>query len=398
MPSFASLGDALLPWAPSGKTALAGLDSRNAEGLWTGVPRVPWGWRSLTAFFRRGASGPALIPKASEQTAASTPKRTESNKPIAFTRLEQFIFQPISVNADHQKYGKEDYIAHLADRQINRGHPSSFSRLFVFVFGTSLVWPFMAVLGISVMFGGAFSCSNNFWSLGCQAQISQEFTTPIIRDKSGALVKVPKSMVAKEIRLEPINRETFNFVVFEASLVALAFALGFVRWQFGNRQDALNSVFDRKKELNLLFLDSEKKLLLEPLIRGATDPDEMIKAKQKQLVTERQAVEILDKCQSIIELGSNNFIDIGKKVFVFMELDNLEYAYEKYMSGYLDAEQMHRACEILESRCLNKEFRYLAVTQGLVYYNPSFHCIIAACIVRGYLLAGGEIPASAVTT
>jgi hypothetical protein len=202
-----------------------------------------------------------------------------------------------------------------------------------------------------------------------------------------------REATTKQIRSEPQQRETFNFVVFQAILVAFAFSVGFARWQIGNRQAALNTVFDRKKELNLLFLDGEKKELLEPLIRGATDPDEMIKTTGEKTASREEAAAILHKCQSTSELKNNSLIDIGKKVFVFMELDNLEFAHEKYDRGYLDAEQMHRACEILESRCLNKEFRYLAVTQGLVYYNRDFHCIVAACIVRGYLLSGGQIPA-----
>lgn len=355
---------------------------------------MPWTWFGLARLFRRGSSAPDSPQGPGPEEAENTKTRKEANKPIEIGKLKEFIFQPITVKREPRTGLKVDYAQHLMDRQIRPRGWKFLSRGSMIVLRFSLISQFVFALLFSIGSGLALSCSQ-YWSLGCQTQISHEKTTANIRRESKAGVRNWQETTSRQITLEPQRRELFNFIVFQAVLVAFAFSLGFARWQTGNRQAALNSVFDRKKELNLLFLDDGKKELLEPLIRGATDPDEMIQAKEETTASENEAVAILDKCQSIAELGSSKLIDIGRKVFVFMELDNLEFAYEKYDRGYLDAEQMHRACEILESRCLNKEFRYLAVTQGLVYYNRNFHCIVAACIVRGYLLSGGQVPAVA---
>lgn len=354
---------------------------------------MPWTWFGFARLFRRGASAPDSPQGPDLQEAANSTSRREANKPIEIVKLKEFIFQPITVKRERRMGRKVDYSQHLMDRQIKpRGLKFLSSGSIVFL-KLSLISQFICALFLSIGSGFALSCSEHWWSLGCQTQVSYETATATVQREGRAGLRAWRETTSKQIRSEPQEREFFNFVVFQAILVAFAFSLGFARWQTGNRQAALNSVFDRKKELNLLFLDDGKKQLLEPLIRGATDPDEMIQAKGETTASENEAVAILDKCQSIDELGSSEIIDIGRKVFVFMELDNLEFAHEKYYRGYLDAEQMHRACEILESRCLNNEFRYLAATQGLVYYNRDFHCIVAACIVRGYLLSGGEIPA-----
>ena len=350
--------------------------------------------------------------------ADNSPK--ETNRPVPREKLESLIRQPICINREHQtKYWFRnrrftDYSGHLSERQINVGFFNKFFR-FLSTISQAIALPnqFLIVLFISSFIGVAtspqISCNYEIFSkkifLGaCPTEEHHrheifENTTTNTQSKAStsktadnktetkALGNKTKTDKEGNVRITPVNGASFNIPAFQATLVTFSLMLGFVRWQIGNQQTALTSVFERKKDINALFLDKEKKELLQPLIVGATDPDDHIITREQKEVCIDQAINILDLCQSLSQLDNDKYIDAAKKVFAFMEIDNLEFSFEKFTSGYLNSEQMHRACEIFESRCLNSEFRYLATTQGLVYYNDAFHVVVAACIVRGFLLS-----------
>jgi hypothetical protein len=52
-----------------------------------------------------------------------------------------------------------------------------------------------------------------------------------------------------------------------------------------------------------------------------------------------------------------------KAMYVYVELDNLEYVLEKYTRGYMDAKDAFRGITTFESRCSSPEFRRLACQQ-----------------------------------
>ena len=159
----------------------------------------------------------------------------------------------------------------------------------------------------------------------------------------------------------------------------IAFFYANFQWRMGNRQASINEFFQRKKDINLLLLSNEA---IRSFLKEAVDR-RSLKDRTPKKLTPAESKEVLEKIQHRSYLLEIERFSFDQKMFVFLEIDNLEFALEKYSSGYLDHGQMYRACEIFQSRCYNRGFRYLAATQGLVYYKDELKKILASMIVRG---------------
>lgn len=72
-------------------------------------------------------------------------------------------------------------------------------------------------------------------------------------------------------------------------------------------------------------------------------------------------------------------ISYEQAMYTYLELDNLEYAMEKYRLGYMTPEQALRSLRTFKSRCESPDFRMLAVqccvpARG---YNPATEEVVA---------------------
>lgn len=194
-----------------------------------------------------------------------------------------------------------------------------------------------------------------------------------------------------------VQGSRFNTGVFQAWVLGISFFLAFARWQVGNREAAMSEVFERKQQVNKLIMETTE---LRPLVSGATDidqsdladlpimfygPDEctkIIRRLQIEGMINTEALPSADGAGSAIPDGTE--VGFKMKMFVYIELDNLEFAFAKYQAGLLDSEQMFRACEIFESRCRNSRFRQLAAVQGLAYYTKDFKRVVSAALIIGH--------------
>jgi hypothetical protein len=65
-------------------------------------------------------------------------------------------------------------------------------------------------------------------------------------------------------------------------------------------------------------------------------------------------------------------VSYQESMYVYVELDNLEYILEKYYIGYIDYEQTWRGLNTFISRCVSSEFRTLAMHHvRIAGYNRS---------------------------
>lgn len=227
--------------------------------------------------------------------------------------------------------------------------------------------------------------------------------------------KVGGSQVS-EIERTQLKGNPFNLPAFQASIIVFAFILAFTRWMIENRQSSMSELFERKKEVNLLLLKDDKGVF-QPLVSEALKPTPIPRAEKpevrhdceellKRAATapppipepERSPPTALAKAVAYAlggtigdaaestKGGSPEFL---RKMFVYIELDNFELAFNRYVAGLLDPEQMYRAYEIMQSRCSNRTFRYLAAIQGLKYYTDDFHKALIPILVRTEFLDRG---------
>jgi hypothetical protein len=69
--------------------------------------------------------------------------------------------------------------------------------------------------------------------------------------------------------------------------------------------------------------------------------------------------------------------------YVYLELDNLEYALERYTQGFASAYTTARAVMTFESRCTTDEFRQRAKQQVIIgSYSPVVRCVVQAILAR----------------
>ncbi len=344
----------------------------------------------------------------------------EQSAPIPLTDIRSACTAPIKI--DVAKVNEID--ERLKARQVEVGPWRSFTRIIVAVFNPkfSAVWVFFA-LALSLYAGAQFGCPGApfKFGLGCSSSRYIEESQLELRELKPDQIEALKA-TKKPVRIEDaapgqnlssnVTTHTqesgakFNATAFQAVLVSAALIISLMRWQYGNDQASTNEIFERKKEINLLAIDPKYAPFFKIILQGATDREDVVdKHKRKEILGPVEMAAVINECQSnrsVAKHLSDALLAERKfkfeiKMYVFLELDNLEFALDKFRSGHLDAGQMDRACEIFESRCLNSVFRYLAVTQGLAYYSEAFHRVVCACVARGFVLSGEPMPDASAT-
>lgn len=207
---------------------------------------------------------------------------------------------------------------------------------------------------------------------------------PIGLEKGSPNPKERRTKIKREI----IASEWIDGNVFRSLLLLSAFILAFLRWQYGNRQSSMSEIFERKKSSNLDLIAHEG--AVQDLVSGAVDPPSP-NLQMRQTIFSKEQVDTLCNDFASRNPYGNKEATFKQKMFVFMELDNLEFAYTKFKSGMLDNEQIYRACEIFESRCQSELFRHLAAKQGLAYYTEDFHEVVRILLIFGYARSHGNV-------
>lgn len=298
---------------------------------------------------------------------------------------------------------KKNYLKLLRARNVSKSKLSEyFQGLADFVALPNLLATVICIIAFGFVLGVATSC-NGFWGLPgvfseCRETIKEEERIPLSfngEDESqGASTNRSKVRIISTI----IDGGYFNGDLFKGWIFLSAFILAFSRWQVGNRQTAMSEMFERKQKSNLLILDNKDDV--RDLISGAVDIyTEAGREKRESEFDQRRSICLLEKFwthnqhrnqesevagEEENELAKQQESEFVRQMFVYIELDNLEFAHIKYVSGLLDSEQMYRACEIFESRCQSTLFRHIAAKQGLAYYTEAFHDLICALLIFGY--------------
>jgi hypothetical protein len=134
--------------------------------------------------------------------------------------------------------------------------------------------------------------------------------------------------------------------IFSSFGIVAALWLASYQWSVTRRHGAFSESFERKAASNGIIMGNAGPL--GPFIRAART--ESAEADEKK--EERKIVQ---------------------DVFVYMELDNLEYVFEKYRDREISARSTLRQCFIFVSRCKVPEFRDKAWDSAkLGYYRPEF--------------------------
>lgn len=245
----------------------------------------------------------------------------------------------------------------------------------------------LAALAATLLLAWAFSGCGSIFG-GCQS-VSLETRTQI-----GSLVstsgqdrskvdQIPDSSSPSRIvnQSEKIADDgLLNVAIVAAYGTILAFLYAVFQWRMENRQSSMNEFFERKKDINFLLMERND---LRDLLKEAVDRH-IVALWERREIYPQVSVGNINEIQNLDYIRSIEKFTFEQKMFVFVEIDNLEFAIEKYVSGYLDDGQMYRACEIFQSRCFSRGFRYLAATQGLVYYKTSLQSVLACLVLRGH--------------
>ncbi len=171
--------------------------------------------------------------------------------------------------------------------------------------------------------------------------------------------------------------------------------LGYSRWHVTKQQDTISNTFERKRKTNEFII--ERQADLKGMILEATDPVQ--KEELPAMISFEEGNRFLTEIrESKFSGGSISFVrlDLGfiQRMFVFLELDNLEFAFVKHDANLLDDFEMLRACQIFESRCLDPEFRYLALLLGKGNYDPRFLQLTKRLVLYGHLRSGAAKPST----
>lgn len=337
-------------------------------------------------------------------------------------RLKQLIPQGVTVESvvTDRKFGNS-----LSKRNI-KGGLGKLSSFLTFGLPRFPTIPLaISVLLFSFLFGALFGC-NGFAELmgraSCQSSIVNQETVsiddvyqshtelkqekedpPAKNQNSGDKADDERKIV--QVHSRKIYGGFFNHDVFRGVLITGAFLLAFIRWQVGNRESAMSELFERKKEVNKLLMDKNDDL--RELVIGVTELRDL---KMSQNAPDKEydfdeCLEIISRCidgyksklplldeeklaareqkgtTGVKALEASEFL---RKTFVYIEMDNLEFAHSKYEAGLLDPEQMFRSFEIFESRCRDDRFRELAAMQGLSYYTIDFQKVLVTALIYGY--------------
>lgn len=235
----------------------------------------------------------------------------------------------------------------------------------------------ISLLAISIMISILFGIFAAL--MGEKTEIYVELKTPLrVSNDFAPPIKVPEKY---SVRRENEIQSYFDENYFKTALLVIALLLAFARWQIGNSQSAMSEMFERKQAVNNLII--EKQDSVKPLISDALDLTRKNQNARKTKFTINERDELVNNLKN--ERNSTSQEDcFEQQMFVYIELDNLEFAQMKFKAGYLDAEQMVRACEIFESRCVNVSFRRLAAIHGTDFYTDDFHDLVKTLILFGF--------------
>ncbi|WP_349022822.1 hypothetical protein [Sphingorhabdus sp.] len=244
-----------------------------------------------------------------------------------------------------------------------------------------------AALAATFLFAWIFS-GCGYWFGGCKS-IYLETKTQIgstinsAEQESPKIDQIPDTTKPSRIvsQQDKISDDgVFNVAIVAAYGTMLAFMYAVFQWRMENRQSSMNEFFDRKRGINFLLMEQND---LRDLLKEAVDR-RIVALWERSLINPEAAEIKINQIQDRTYLIDVEQFTFEQKMFVFVEIDNLEFAIEKYTSGYLDDGQMYRACEIFQSRCFSRGFRYLAATQGLVYYKTTLQSVLACLVLRGH--------------
>jgi hypothetical protein len=71
-----------------------------------------------------------------------------------------------------------------------------------------------------------------------------------------------------------------------------------------------------------------------------------------------------------------------KRMYVYVEIDNLEYATQKYKMRFMGVEDVYREVTLFQSRCVSEEFRSYALSQvDIAGYRKDTRDIVHRIIV-----------------
>lgn len=290
--------------------------------------------------------------------------------------------------------GELHYYQALEVRKVTKGSIQiSIQRFSEFCAKRNILAMVAAAVGIGIFLGFVTTCNVRQYYSKCTTNIIDEVRIPLPYDEQDPakdLSEIDEETIKNEQKKPEKNRtETtiikegyFNYAVFRGWLFLAVFILAFLRWQVGNTQTAMSEMFERKQKANLLIL--EKQSDVGDLISGAMNLEiKHDKTKQKDEFSFKDSDCLIADFERVNPHGDKQ-PNLVQKMFVYIELDNMEFAYTKYQAGLLDAEQMYRACEIFESRCQSKLFRHIAAQQGLSYYADKFQYVIRALLIFGF--------------
>lgn len=298
---------------------------------------------------------------------------------VALTDFYRLLQKP-HYNLRRLKRDSPNFYDELDSRGININFFRRLLNRITDIVGQRAIWP-SAIVCVFIAFfvGKNATCESWFSSYSeCHDEAYKEHretTTP------------PGGSIDTQVQKSTNKGANFNGSAFTGALGTFAFVLAFARWHVANKQAAMSEMFERKKSSNMLIISNKNDV--EDLIKDAIVAN---------LIKRRQIVELMEKmsyndCKkaraAVDEVRKTNPFGLKEpttiqRVFVYLELDNLEFAHNKFCSGYLDPEQLFRACEIFEARCRSRLFFFIAANQGLTYYTERFHRLLTICLLFGY--------------
>lgn len=181
-----------------------------------------------------------------------------------------------------------------------------------------------------------------------EAPLGALLTPAIVFVLSLALLYITQS-VPPDVKVVVINSPfttAANIATFAAVLIA--FWIGYRRWALAESNRNVDDTIKRKELANKMMVDNASVLL--PYVGDVFDIETEY---AETLMTDRERVKV--------------------QMYVFTEIDNLEFVFDKVNAGLLEDKQALRAIKIFLARCENKNFERM--TRTLVQkgrYNYDF--------------------------
>ena len=121
------------------------------------------------------------------------------------------------------------------------------------------------------------------------------------------------------------------------TVVLIGFSIGYRRWALAEKNRNVDDTIRRKELANKMMVDNASILL--PYVG---DVFEIETEYAETLVTDRERIKV--------------------QMYVFTEIDNLEFVFDKVNAGLLEDKQALRAIKIFMARCENKNFERMTRT------------------------------------